>query len=122
MVEGEPLPGPRSRMPRRPVWPERVQLKRLRVPPQRPEREVVAIQVVVDHERSTQFGALRVRVVERFVPLGLVAGAVTGETAPRELRLVPRSVCLLAPEEELDASPDGLAERFTRRDERDERP
>ena len=83
-------------------------VQRLRVPPKRREREVVAVQVVFDHESRAQLRALRVRAVERFVLVWSFAGSVTGETASCELRLIPCSVFLLTFKNEFDASRYGL--------------
>ena len=64
---------------------------------QRHQREVVAVQVVVDHE-------------------------VAGESGPGELRLIPGAVPALSFNQILDAPRDRLVFSLARRDQRHQRP
>src|SRR5688572_16708870 len=91
---------------------------------ERHQREVVAVEVVVDHEAALQLGALRDALARLLVAkVHARAEPVAGEAGAGVVRLVPSAVVALRIDEEAEPAPNrALVLAIVRRDERDQGP
>src|SRR6185503_10284105 len=91
---------------------------------ERHQREVVAVEVVVDHEPALQLGALGDSLARLLVAeIHASAESVAGKTGARVVGLVPRSVVALRVDEESDPAADrAFVLSIVRSNQREQRP